>query len=75
MKKPDLLILIAIWEFISAFVVLIGIAAISVFAFPAVLGMPVNGCSNSLGIQIMQLNGSLLKMHRLMSGSMAKMLK
>jgi hypothetical protein len=42
MKKPDLLILIAIWEFISAFVALIGIAAISVFAFPAVMGMRFN---------------------------------
>jgi hypothetical protein len=39
MKKPDLLILIAIWEFISAFVVFIGIVAIAVFAFPAVLGV------------------------------------
>ena len=39
MKKPDLLILIAIWEFITAFVVFIGIVAIAVFAFPAVLGV------------------------------------
>jgi hypothetical protein len=38
MKKPDLLVLIAIWQFITAFVALIGIAAIAVFAFPAVLG-------------------------------------
>jgi hypothetical protein len=38
MKKPDLLILIAIWEFITSFVVFIGIVAIAVFAFPAVLG-------------------------------------
>jgi uncharacterized membrane protein len=38
MKKPDLLILIAIWQFITAFVALIGIAAIAVFAFPAVTG-------------------------------------
>jgi len=38
MKKPDLLILIAIWEFISAFVVFIGIVAIAVFAIPAALG-------------------------------------
>lgn len=36
MKKPDLLILIAIWQFITAFIALVGIAAIAVFAFPAV---------------------------------------
>jgi hypothetical protein len=38
MKKPDLLILIAIWQFITAFIALVGIAAIVVFAFPAVTG-------------------------------------
>ncbi len=36
MRRPDLLILIAVWEFISAFGAFIGIIAISVFAFPAV---------------------------------------
>ncbi len=40
MKKPDLLILIAIWEFISAFGALIGILAIAVFAFPSVIDQP-----------------------------------
>ena len=39
MKKPDLLVLIAIWEFISAFVAFIGIVAIAVFAIPFVLGV------------------------------------
>ena len=39
MKKPDLLVLIAIWAFITAFVVFLGIVAIAVFAFPAVLGV------------------------------------
>ncbi len=39
MKKPDLLVLIAIWEFITAFGAFIGIVAIAVFAFPAVLGV------------------------------------
>ena len=34
MKRPDLLLLIAIWEFITAFFALIGISAIAVFAFP-----------------------------------------
>ena len=36
MKKPDLLILIAIWEFITAFLAFIGLLAIALFAFPAV---------------------------------------
>jgi hypothetical protein len=53
MKKPDLLILIAIWEFITAFIVFIGIAAIAVFAIPAVLGnwnnrMPYDGYYNGM---------------------------
>jgi hypothetical protein len=36
MKKPDLLILVAIWEFITAFLAFIGLAAIATFAFPEV---------------------------------------
>jgi len=36
-KRPDLLILVAIWEFITAFGALIGISAIAVFAFPDVI--------------------------------------
>jgi hypothetical protein len=38
MKKPDLLILIAIWEFFTAFGALIAIAAISIFGFTGFLG-------------------------------------
>jgi len=38
MKKPDLLVLIAIWEFFTAFIAFIGIVAIALFAIPAVLG-------------------------------------
>ena len=34
MKRPDLLILIAIWRFIAASLLAIGVIAISVFAFP-----------------------------------------
>ena len=34
MKRPDLLLLIAIWEFITAFGAFIGISIIAVFAFP-----------------------------------------
>ncbi len=35
-QKPDLLVLVAIWEFIAALMALIGITAISLFAFPTV---------------------------------------
>ncbi|MFC1875095.1 hypothetical protein ACFLY3_02970 [Chloroflexota bacterium] len=38
MKRPDLLILVAIWQFVSAFLLLIGIAALSIFSFPEALG-------------------------------------
>jgi hypothetical protein len=37
MKKPDLLILVAIWDFLHAFVMLIGLLAIGIFAIPAVI--------------------------------------
>ena len=37
MKKPELLLLIAIWEFIAAFISLIGIAAVVLFGFLAVV--------------------------------------
>jgi hypothetical protein len=36
MKRPDLLIVIAIWEFLSALGSLIGVVVILVFAFPGV---------------------------------------
>jgi hypothetical protein len=35
MRRPDLLILIAIWQFLNALFCAIGIAAIAIFAFPA----------------------------------------
>jgi len=38
MKRPDLLLLVAIWQFLNAFFCLIGIAAIGIFAFPEALG-------------------------------------
>ena len=38
MKRPDLLLLVAIWQFISVVFCLIGIAAISIFAFPGAVG-------------------------------------
>ena len=37
MKKPDLLILVAIWDFIAAFWAMVGMAAIVIFAYPAVI--------------------------------------
>ncbi len=39
MKRPDLLVLIAVWEFVSAFGVLIGIAVISTAFFLVSPGM------------------------------------
>jgi len=38
MKRPDLLLLVAIWAFFSAFLYFLGIAAIAIFAFPEALG-------------------------------------
>ena len=34
MKRPDLIILIAIWQFLNALFCAIGISAIAIFAFP-----------------------------------------
>jgi hypothetical protein len=36
LKRPDLLILIAIWQFVVAALCLVGIVAIGIFAFPSV---------------------------------------
>ena len=38
MKRPDNLMLIAIWQFINAFIALIGICVIAVFVFPDAIG-------------------------------------
>jgi len=38
MQKPELLVLVAIWDFLVALVALIGICAISVLAFPPIIG-------------------------------------
>ncbi len=37
MRKPDLLILPAIWDFLLAFTMLIGLVAILIFAIPSVM--------------------------------------
>ena len=58
MKRPDLLILIAIWEFLTAVLDIIGIAAIFVFAFPGVcynMGPPDPGTIFGLSIGILVL--------------------
>ena len=38
MRRPDLLLMVAIWAFFSAFLYLIGIVAIAVFSLPEALG-------------------------------------
>ncbi|MFC2058632.1 hypothetical protein ACFLTS_03175 [Chloroflexota bacterium] len=38
MKRPDQLLLVAIWLFFSAFLYFIGVAAIAVFSFPEAAG-------------------------------------
>jgi hypothetical protein len=38
MKRPDLLLLVAIWAFLSAFLYLVGIVAIAAFSFPEAIG-------------------------------------
>ena len=59
MKRPDLLLLIAIWEFITAFGALIGISAIAVFAFPEAIdpfvGPAIPGAIFGLSIAILVL--------------------
>ena len=37
MRRPDLLILVAIWEFITAFLAFIGIGVIAIFGFAAIV--------------------------------------
>ncbi len=51
MRRPDLLILIAVWEFVSAFGAFIGIIVISVFAFPEASGF--DGISSLGGILVL----------------------
>lgn len=59
MKRPDLLLLVAIWAFFNAFLYLIGIVAIAAFSFPEALGFaygPANAGSiigQSFGILVL----------------------
>ncbi len=58
MKRPDLVILIAVWEFLTVFGSLIGIIAIAVFAFPEVAqewGMDLAGGVFGLSVAILVL--------------------
>ena len=38
MKRPDIVVLIAIWEFITAFLALVGVGAILAISLPRVMG-------------------------------------
>ncbi len=58
MKRPDLVILIAVWEFLTVFGSLVGIVAIALFAFPEVAqewGMDLAGGVFGLSIGILVL--------------------
>lgn len=55
MRRPDELILIAVWEFITAIGALIGISAIILFAFPEIShlhGISEIGANFGLGIAV-----------------------
>jgi hypothetical protein len=39
LKENDLIVLVAVWEFLSGIIVLIGVACIGAFAFPAVIDL------------------------------------
>ncbi len=53
MKRDQLLILIAIWEFLTAAPLFIGIVAISVFAYPAVISN--GGVGGIFGVSVAML--------------------
>jgi len=38
MKRPDLIILVVVWQFINAFLALISVIAIGALVYPAVVG-------------------------------------
>jgi hypothetical protein len=53
MRRPDLLILIAVWEFISTFGAFVGIIAVALFAFPEVSSL--HGVGSLAGIFVLSL--------------------
>ncbi len=46
MKKPDAIILIALWQFFSAFMAVVGIAAVALVAYPTVKGLHLYGIAH-----------------------------
>ena len=64
MRKPDLLILVVVWLFLSALFYLVGMAAIAVFALPETLGYGHGpgslGGTFGLSVAILILLGSLV---------------
>lgn len=64
MKRPDLILLVVIWLFLSAFLYFIGMAAIAVFALPEALGFGhgsgSTGAVFGLGVAMLVLLASLV---------------
>lgn len=48
MKRPDLLVLVAVWEFITAFIAFIGVVSMGTFAFPSVIWYAGPGTGSAL---------------------------
>jgi hypothetical protein len=63
MKRPDLLVLVAIWEFVSAFFALVGIVLVGALAFPAMIdalwGDALIGGVVALGFGVLLLLGTV----------------
>ncbi len=59
MKKPDLLILVIVWQILSAFMALIGLFSIAIVAFPdataSMLGSALPGFIFGIGIVVLVL--------------------
>ena len=55
MKRPDLLLLVAIWEFITSVCAFIGAVAIAVFAFPMLLAMRVPRWGALFGLSVVMI--------------------
>jgi hypothetical protein len=57
MKKPDLLILVIVWQFLSAFMALIALLSITIIAFPdaptSMLGSALPGFILGIGLAVL----------------------
>jgi len=60
MKRPDLIIMISIWQFFTAFGALAGILGIAVYALPATLGVFGDSFINLFGLNITPLIGGVV---------------